>query len=286
MRQEDIRRLQLVATCFSLLFVAAPALRGQQTAPAVAPGGAGAAQAAEAPVSAKLWVGKSQEIEEFIRTAPPVKMTDVPIGVAKPKRAYFAPNSPVESINWKKIPPGNHGGHWDSYKGDIAGYELDKLLEMNMVPPTVERRLEGDLGAAILWVKPTRMFKDMQADIPKVPNPAAWDKEVIRMKMFDNLIHNPDRNAGNILIDPMWNIILIDHSRAFVDNQELPFKLTRVDAALWEKMKALTFASLDGRLGPWLGKREINAILKRRDKMQKEIDALVAKNGEANVFLK
>ena len=104
--------------------------------------------------------------------------------------------------------------------------------------------------------------------------------------MFDNLIHNPDRNAGNILVDPLWNVILIDHSRAFLTEQALPFPMTRVDQELWERMKALTLESLTARLGPWLGKREINAILKRRDKMQKEIDALVAKKGEATVFIK
>ena len=161
--------MRALALCFSLSGVVSSAALAQQAAIAANPAASQAAAVAAEPVSAKLWVGKVQEIEEFIRTAPPVKITDVPIGVAKPKRAYFAPNPLVESINWKKLSPGIHGGHWDSYKGDIAGYELNKLLEMDMVPPTVERRLEGDLGAAILWVKRRGCSRTCRPMFPRRP---------------------------------------------------------------------------------------------------------------------
>ena len=29
---------------------------------------------------------------------------------------------------WKTIRPGFHSGYWESYKSEIAAYELDKLL--------------------------------------------------------------------------------------------------------------------------------------------------------------
>ena len=38
---------------------------------------------------------------------------------------------------------------------------MDKLLGLNMVPPTVEKRVNGDLGAAVLWVKGAQTFKEM-----------------------------------------------------------------------------------------------------------------------------
>ena len=59
------------------------------------------------------------------------------------------------------------------------------------------------------------------------------------MKMFDNLIHNPDRNAGNLIVDDDWNLYLIDHSRAFITEKKLPFTMVRIDAELWDKMLAL-----------------------------------------------
>ena len=39
--------------------------------------------------------------------------------------------------------PGPPNGYWESYKSEIAAYELDKLLGMDMVPPSVEKRVEG-----------------------------------------------------------------------------------------------------------------------------------------------
>ena len=57
---------------------------------------------------------------------------------------------------WRPLPPGLDRGFWQSYKSEIAAYELDKLLKMDMVPPTVERQLHGANGAAQLWVEKHR----------------------------------------------------------------------------------------------------------------------------------
>jgi hypothetical protein len=36
----------------------------------------------------------------------------------------FAPGGPVDSFTWKPIAPGRYGGYWESYKSEIAAYEL------------------------------------------------------------------------------------------------------------------------------------------------------------------
>ena len=54
---------------------------------------------------------------------------------------------------WRSLPPGVYGGFWQSYEAEIAAYELDKLLKLDMVPPTVERLLQGNTGSARLWVE-------------------------------------------------------------------------------------------------------------------------------------
>ena len=41
------------------------------------------------------------------------------------------------------------------------------------------------------------------------------------MKMLDLLIANVDRNQGNLLYDPDWHLLLIDHSRAFTEKKDL-----------------------------------------------------------------
>lgn len=233
------------------------------------------------PGSARIWDGRNAEFEEYIRTAPFARIEEVPIGVTKPKRGFFEPGGLAASAAWKVIPPGIHGGYWDSYKSEIAAYELDKLLGMGMVPPVVEKRWNGEVGAAILWLSPAHSWKEMEAK----PKPPKWDRQAVDMKMFDNLIGNKDRNAGNFLLDDEWNLFLIDHSRAFVSSKDLPWALVHVDRALWNRMLALDEQALMGSLGQLLSRGDIRTILARRDRMKAAIDALVKKHGEAAVFL-
>ena len=68
-------------------------------------------------------------------------------------RCTLRPGGPVARMAWRALPPGVHRGFCESYRAEIAAYELDKLLKMDMVPPSVERQLQGNKGAAQLWVE-------------------------------------------------------------------------------------------------------------------------------------
>jgi len=228
------------------------------------------------------WLGQEQRIEEHLRNAGITSIKDIGTGVTRPRRAYLTPNEPVESVAWKVLPPGRRGGFWESYKSEIAAYELDRLLDMHMVPPTVERRIDDETGAAVMWVTGVKSVKELGGKVPSGPE---WGKPLRQMLMFDNLIRNIDRNAGNILIGRPGDLILIDHSRAFTTDKKLQNKVERVDAELWERMQTLTRENLDRALGRWLDEDAIAAIIERRDAMAATIDKLVAKNGRSLVLI-
>ena len=186
-------------------------------------------QASTAPTAcANVWQDHSAEIEAYLRSAPVEKVTEVPIGVTRPHRAYLPAGGPVASFAWKVLPPGRQGAYFESYKSEIAAYELDKLLGLNMVPVAVERRVNNETGAAILWLNGVRSWEA----VGPLPKPATWGFQLARMKMFDDLISNSDRNKGNLLVDEDWHIYLIDHSRAFVTDLKLPQELQNIDRRL------------------------------------------------------
>jgi hypothetical protein len=238
---------------------------------------------AQAPAaqSARTWVERAAEIEAFLKSADVVDMEVIGVGVTRPRRAKLAPGGPVETIAWKPIRPGRYSGYWESYKSEIAAYELDKYLELFMTPPTVEKRVQGELGAAVMWVAPTRSFKDL-GGVPgqgKVPGPpaaqiAAWMRQITRAKMFDNLVGNTDPNLGNWLVDPAWNLILIDKTRAFTSTRNLYHTMTAVDADLWSRMEALDEPTLTKVVGQWLDGPSIRSMLERRDRMKQAIAKL------------
>ena len=216
-----------------------------------------------------------------------VDIEDIGAGVTNPKRAELAPGGLVARIAFKPTRSGNYHEHWESYESEIAAYKLDKLLGLGMVPPTVEKRIAGDVGAAVMWAAPTQSFTELCGP----PNaPAAqmtkWNYQLIRAKMFHNLIYNKDPNLGNWLVDPAWNLILIDNSRAFTTSTRIVHKLTRVDQDLWDRFMALDEAILKAALGKWLRDGQSRAILERRDQMAKDIEALVSERSETAVFVR
>ena len=238
--------------------------------------------AAIASAGVKPWIGQTARIEQGLKTAEVVRLEDIGTGVTKPQRAYVTSFDLLESFTWKPLKPAVRGGYFESYKSEIAAYELDKLLALNMVPPAVEREMNGALGAAVMWVSPTTSVKQMGGRLSagRVPG-----HEVRRMLLFDNFIGNPDRNAGNILVDGARNIILIDHSRAFVPKKDLQTKVERVDEKLWTAIQALTPEALRATLGPLIGDDALNSMLDRRTRIQAEVDKLVAKKGRALVII-
>jgi hypothetical protein len=243
-----------------------------------------AAQPAQAPgaASARTWLGNESRIESHLKTAEVTRIEEIGTGVTKPRRAHLEPPEPVESLVWKVLPPSVRGGYWESYKSEIAAYELDKLLGLHMVPPAVERTIRGETGAAIMWLDGIQSVKQSGG---VVPSGAAWSAAIRRMIMFDNLICNRDRNAGNILIGRPGELILIDHSRAFITDKGLPHKIERVDAELWDRMILLTPADLTRALGPWIDRKAFDAMIERRRRMIAAVDKLVAKKGRALVII-
>ena len=240
-----------------------------------------AALRAQETTSARTWVGRESELEAYLKSVQPTKIENIGTGVTRPKKATLPPGGPFAMLAWKPIKPGVYSGYQESYKHEIAAYELDKFFGMGMIPPTVEKTIDGEVGAAVMWASPTKSFKDL-GGVPGqngVKGPTGvqvprWIGQVARAKMFDNLIGNTDPNLGNWLVDPEWNLILIDHTRAFTTNKNLYHQLSSVDGALWAKMKALDDASLTSVVGTWLDKSAIKAMLERRDKMQAVVDKL------------
>jgi hypothetical protein len=254
--------------------VALPLIQTAQPAPPVAPA-----------KSSVTWIGRHAEFETYLKTARIAKLESLPMGVTGPRRAFFAPGGPVASAVVKAITPDPADEPYDSYRSEIAAYELDKLLELEMVPPTVPRQIGGNLASAQLWVEDCVTYRTL-VNKP-VPNPDALERQLRRMVVFDNLILNVDRNDGNMLIDPVGNVILIDHSRAFdgrapmrMPNQN---NMTAIDRPFFEKLKALDRQALLARIDPWVD-FGVAPILRQRDAIVKRFEQLIKEKGEASVI--
>ena len=231
----------------------------------------------------RRWLGREAEFEQFLRTAPIERLETLGLGVTGAKRAFFAPHGLAESATVKILPPGFRGDFFESYKSEIAAYELDRILGLDMVPVTVERRIRDHEASVQLWVE-GRVLSEIGRQAP--PRPAEWARQVRRQRLFDALIANIDRTAENMLVDEDWSMTLIDHSRAFaVDTMPFEDQITRLDRELFESLKALDEETLEERLRPWLfDDRALRALVGRRNKLVGRLERLIEEHGEAVVL--
>jgi len=176
----------------------------------------------------------------------------------------------------------------DSYHYNIAGYKLAKLLGMdNMVPVYVERSWNGMKGSLSWWVPDVAMDEGerMQKKIP-APDPDAWNKQMYKIRVFDELIYDTDPNLTNVLVTKDWKIWRIDFSRAFRTNKNLqyPKNLVMCDKGLLAKIKQLDEDQVIDATQKQLSKSEVKALMARRDKIVAYFDKLVAEKGEGAVL--
>src|SRR5436190_14147352 len=77
--------------------------------------------------SSKVWLGREAEYEAFLQTAVIDHEEAIPVGVTKPRHVFFAPGGLAASAVFKPLQPGRTAGFFESYKSEIAAYELDKV---------------------------------------------------------------------------------------------------------------------------------------------------------------
>jgi hypothetical protein len=234
----------------------------------------------------------SADREEFLRRATVVTQKSLHVGVTASSKATlrndgFEHGAHVQTVDESKTR--FEGTRYtemnfrDSYKFNIAAYELAKMLDLDMVPASVERKIHGQTAAFTWWVDNAVMTeKDRRDKKLQPPNPAYWNQQMDVVKIFDELIFNTDRNLGNLVIDANWQIHMIDHTRAFrmyKECRELK-AIRRIERRLLASMRALNASNLQERLNKYLTNAEIQGLLARRDHIVREFDARIAAEGE------
>ncbi len=238
-------------------------------------------------------IADREKWEDFLQTAEIVAAKQL----GGPWRITLEKAETSRGAVWKN-PEGRLYGNMESWKWEIAAYRLDKHLELNMVPPTVEREFQGKRGSCQLWVTVEMdMMGKMREKIQTPPDKAfSVNRAIYLQRAFDNLIANKDRHAGSILITKDWRLILIDHSRSFgtsgestselifAERKGSPGTMRSLPRAFIEKLIAFNFGSVAEIVDGYLTEEEIEAVLHRRNLILDEIARLIEKYGEENVL--
>jgi hypothetical protein len=236
--------------------------------------------------------------EEFLREAEVVAMKPIGVGITKPMKVTLRRNGREHHAVWKTVDDlrqgifqGPKGGFQsafrDSYKYEVAAYELDKLLQLGLVPPTVSREIDGRRGSLQLWVENAFTELDRRESDRLPQDYVSWSNELYKLRLLHQLTFNDDaRNVRNVVYDESFQPYAIDNSRSFRRYHYLSDEsgLLRFSRGLLARLAGLDRARLERALDPWLDSAEIEAILARRDLLLQTASEKTQQYGEAAVL--
>lgn len=237
-----------------------------------------------------------EQIKQFLLTAKVVGSKQSGKGITNTWRLTLSDGTVTHDASFQSIDEhktnvqlrtGVEQNFVDSYKYNIAAYSLAELIGIDdMVPVYVERKWKGDSGSLSWWL-PVKMDEEERVKQKiAVPDPDAWNQQMYKVRVLDQLVYDADPNLTNVLISADWKIWRVDFSRGFRLYKKLQDSadLTHCQRSLLEKLKALDEKQLAEKTKHYLTKDEVKAVMARRDLIVAHFQQLVSEKGEAAVL--
>ena len=238
-----------------------------------------------------------EQIKQFLLTAKVVKSRHTSKGITDPWRLTLTDGTVTHDASFQSIDEhkptmqlasGTELNFVDSYKYNIAAYQLAELLGIeDMMPVYVERNWQGNPGSLSWWL-PVKMDEvERHKQKLTAPDADAWNNQMYKIRVFDQLVYDIDANLTNVLIGEDWKIWRVDFTRAFrlyKDLKDPKQNLVRCDRQLLERLKALDDNELAEKTKHYLTKDEVKAVMARRDKIVAHFQGLITEKGENEVL--
>jgi hypothetical protein len=237
------------------------------------------------------------QIKQFLLTAKIVGAKESSKGVTRPTRLTLSDGNLTHDASFQHVDEHKASvtlasgrtemNFVDSYKYNIAAYALAEMLGVeDMLPVYVERKYKGDPGSLSWWLPVKMDEEDRVKQKLAVPDSDAWNNQMYRIRVFDQLVYDADPNLTNVLIGEDWKIWRVDFSRSFRTKKDLrdPNDLVRCDRHLLEKLRTLDGDQLAEKTKHYLTKDEVKAVMARRDKIVARFQQLISEKGEAAVL--
>ena len=221
----------------------------------------------------------TQQKRDFLLTAKVIKSRQGGKGVTLPFRLTLTDGTLTHDASFSTVDERalmkvfNDGtrevNFVDSYRYNIAAYELAVLLGLgDMMPVTVERTWRAMRGSLSWWVDDVIMDEGERRKAgTDAPDPPAWNAQMHRLRVFSQLVYDTDRNVGNLLITRDWRLWMIDFTRAFrrTAGLEDDKELVQCDRQLLQRLRQLSRPDVEAAVRNHLTRQEIDAVMARRD---------------------
>ena len=155
---------------------------------------------------------------------------------------------------------------------NVAAYRLDRLLDLEMVPVSVVREVQGKDGS--LQFLPDNITNEAERSANNLGG-GAWcsiPEQWPSMYVFDVLVYNEGRSQERMLYDrSSWRLMLSEHDRAFSTRKGRPGHLKNVPIEIspgWRNaLLELSDEALVENFSDVLDRRRLQALIARRDEL-------------------
>ncbi len=229
------------------------------------------------------------KLENYLRTAEIISVEkDTEAGRTAPWRITLNDGITQRQGLFKYINRSRPSLLPDSYKYEIAAYELDKLLELKIVPPVVEREIEGTTGSLQLYLEGCIREAERKRKKIDPPDPVSFQNMLEVINVFENLVLEEDCfDANDILVDlDEWKAYRVDFSMAFSPLPEIisGCKINKCSRKFYNNLLQLDDLQVKNKLKPFLNDPEIEALLQRKKIIIEKIGQLIKEKGQDAVL--
>lgn len=231
---------------------------------------------------------ETKNMEHYLRTAEVVSVEKRETGRTAPWRIKLDDGKTVRFGHFKHLDRRRPSLFADSYKYELAAYELNKLLQLRLVPPMVEREIEGTLGSLQLFIPNALSESNRRRKNMEPPHSDEHQNILEIINIFENLVYEEEcLDADDILIQKEdWKVWRVDFSMAFSPVLQLipGCQIRRCSQKLYQNLRKLDKKTLKNKLKPYLNKEEMDAVWKRKNLITEKIKQLIQEKGESSVL--
>ena len=227
------------------------------------------------------------EVEKFLRESMPQVVVPGSAGRTDPWKVRLEANGITRWAQFKYINRPRPDPIPDSFNYEIAAYELDKYLGLDLVPPAVRKMIKETFGSLQIFVEKAIREADLKRDNLMLGDPEVFEWQMADLKVFENLVYDKCGNDKDTLIQKeTGKIYRVDFSEAFApENGTIPgCEILRCSRRLYQRLLEWDQETVTVFLSTYLNEEEIRALHARRDAIIRMIQEQIESRGESAVL--
>jgi len=230
----------------------------------------------------------AKDIEKFLASARIIAVEkDVEVGRSIPWRVTLedggiGARAMFKHIDRRIVQPPRH-----SYRYELAAYALSRLLDLEIVPPAVERVIEGTAGSLQWYVENCQSERDRRRLNQAPPDIEAFLHRLEIIQVFEALVNDECGDQDDTLIHKdSWKVCRIDFSAAFRPAPSISpnVLVRRCSRTLFHRLEDLKRPVIVNQMKPFLDSEEIDALFRRIRQFLDLIRNEIREKGEASVL--